>query len=73
MPVNTLQTNLLSHRIENCGNLVEDGKVQITSHQLKEYLENEPPTYGQLVSLVCLGGWLSPAIPDGCEAFKDIQ
>ena len=69
----TDKIKLLSHKVEYCGNILEDGKVKITSHKLKDYLENEPTTYGQLTSVICLANWFAPALKVGCEVFKEIR
>ena len=69
----TDKINLLTDRLDFCGNILENGTVKISSHKLKDYLENEPTTYGQLVSVICLANWYAPALSVGTEVFKEIR
>ena len=69
----TDKIHLLTEKVEYCGNILRDGKVKISSHKLDDYLKNEPTTYGQMVSVICLANWYAPALSIGSEVFKEIR
>jgi hypothetical protein len=69
----TDKISLLGDKAEYCGNVLQDGKVKISSHKLEDYLRKEPTTYGQLVSVICLANWYAPALSVGSEVFKAIR
>ena len=69
----TDKIHLLTDKVEYCGNILKDGKVKISSHKLEDYLRNEPTTYGQMVSVICLANWYAPALSVGSEVFKEIR
>ena len=69
----TDKISLLGDKAEYCGNILQDGKVRISSHKLEDYLRKEPTTYGQLTSVICLANWYAPALSVGSEVFKEIR
>ena len=69
----TDKIHLLTDKVEYCGNILQEGKVKISSHKLEDYLRNEPTTYGQMVSVICLANWYAPALSVGSEVFKEIR
>ena len=61
----TDKINLLTDRLDFCGRTLEKETIRISSHKLKDYLENEPNTYGQSASVIYLENtyqWLLPSV-----------